>query len=163
MNRQSARKAAARTLVLACLVCAANSLLAAGPAAAQEDPVKLIEAKRAELAAKEQALKREEERIATLRKDVEAKIAEYAAILDRIEAALKQAGQAQGEKIANVVKAYEAMPPEDAAVRISALDDATALLIMRRMKSKKAGAVMAAMDPQRAAFLTRGMTSRKEE
>ncbi len=117
--------------------------------------------KQVELREREEALKREEERIAALKKDVEEKIREYAALLAKIEEALKKVGQVKDEQITNVVKAYEAMPPEDAADRISALDDGTALLILVKMKSKKAGAVLALIEPKKAAILTKSMAGLK--
>jgi len=131
----------------------------ASEVSAQDDSIKLVETKRLELKEKEETLKREEERVNALRKDVEEKIGNYSQLLARIERALKKIDQVKDEKILNVVKAYESMPAEDAAARISALDDDTALLILLKMKAKKAGAVMALIEPRKAAYLTRSMTS----
>ena len=126
---------------------------------AQEDPVKLVEAKRLELKEKEETLRRDEARLNALKKEVDGKIEAYTTLLTQLEAVLKRVDQVKGDKIENVVKAYEVMPAEDAALRISALDDATALLIMTRMKSKKAGAIIAAMEPRKAAVLTRRLAT----
>jgi flagellar motility protein MotE (MotC chaperone) len=131
----------------------------AAVAPAQDDPVKIIEAKRVELKEKEEALKRDEVRLNALKKEVEARIETYTRLLAQMETVLKRLEQAKGDKIENVVKAYEVMPPEDAAVRISALDNDTALRIMTRMKSKKAGAIMAVMEPGKAAALTRRLAT----
>jgi flagellar motility protein MotE (MotC chaperone) len=140
-------------------VCIAFLILFATAAHAQDDMVKLVESKRLELKEKEEGLKREEERLTALRKDVDEKIAAYSRLLSQVEATLKRIELVKGEKIENVVKAYEVMAAEDAAVRLSALDDETALQIMTRMKSKKAGAIIAAMTPHKAASLTRSMTT----
>lgn len=131
--------------------------ITASPAFAEDDMVKLIETKRAELQEREVALKREEQRLAAVKKDVDERIEKYTKLLAQVEAQLKRVEQVKGDKMENVVKAYEVMAAEDAAARISALDDDTALQIMLRMKSKKAGAVIAAMSPQKAALLTRSM------
>jgi flagellar motility protein MotE (MotC chaperone) len=139
----------------ACLACLLALFAAAAPA--QEDAVKLVEAKRLELKEKEESLKREEARLAALRKDVDEKIAAYTRLVSRVDALLARLERAEGDKIENVVKAYEIMPAEDAAVRLAALDNETALRIMTRMKSKKAGAIIAAMAPQKAAALTKSM------
>jgi flagellar motility protein MotE (MotC chaperone) len=128
-------------------------------ASGQDDIVKFVETKRIELKEKEEALKSEEERLAALRKDVEEKIAAYTQLLARVQSALAKLETVKGEKMENVVKAYEAMAAEDAAVRLSALDESTALKILTRMKSKKAGAAIAAMTPHKAASLTRSMTA----
>jgi flagellar motility protein MotE (MotC chaperone) len=138
----------------ASLVC-----LLASAVLAQDDPIKLIEAKRIELKEKEETIKRDEARLNALKKEVDAKIETYTRLLAQLEAALKRVEQVKGEKIENVVKAYEIMPPEDAAARISALDNDTALQIMTRMKSKKAGAIIAVMEPHKAATLTRRLAA----
>ncbi len=139
---------------LLCFLGASSAL----PAGAQEDLLRTVQQKQAELKEREEAVKREEERVAALRKDVDARIKQYSDLLARVEAALSRLEQAQEDKLAGVVKAYESMPPEDAAVRLSALDHNTALLIMLRMKSKKSGSIMASMEPRKAAELTRSMT-----
>jgi flagellar motility protein MotE (MotC chaperone) len=131
----------------------------ASAAVAQDDPIKAIEAKRVELKEKEEAIKRDEVRLTALKKTVEARIETYTRLVARMEDVLKRVEQVKGDKIENVVKAYEVMPPEDAAVRISALDKETALRIMTRMKSKKAGAIMAVMEPHKAAALTRRLAT----
>lgn len=121
--------------------------------------LRFIEQKQAELKQREEQVKRDEERIAILKKDVEERIAHYHKLLARLEEVLRQVEQEKDAKIESLVKAYEAMPAEDAAARITALDRETALLILSRMKSKKAGAVMAAMPAARAAQLTRGLAA----
>ena len=132
--------------------------LLAAAAFAQEDPLRVIEEKRLEIKEREDALKRDEQRLTALKKDVDEKIQAYTDLLARVEAALKRVEQVKGDKIENVVKAYEAMPAEDVASRLAALDNETALLIATRMKSKKIGAAIALMDPQKAAALTKNMT-----
>ncbi len=141
------------------MLCLFSALLLASAALAQDDPVKAIEARRVELKEKEEALKRDEVRLNALKKEVDGRIEAYTRLLAQMEAVLKRVEQAKGDKIENVVKAYEVMPPEDAAARISALDSNTALQIMTRMKSKKAGAIIAVMEPHKAARLTRSLTT----
>ena len=141
--------------VLSVLLCLALTCTAS----AQDDVLKIVEAKRIELKEKEDFLKREEQRLNTLKKAVEEKIEAYTKLLAQVEATVKKIEQVKGEKLENVVKAYEAMPPEEAATRLSALDETTTLLIMSRMKSKKAGAIIGLMEPHKAAALTKSMTS----
>jgi flagellar motility protein MotE (MotC chaperone) len=145
-----------RRLTAFCL-CSVLCLFAAA-APAQEDPLRVVEEKRLELKGREDTLKRDELRLTALKKDVDERIQAYTELLARVEAALKRVEQVKGDKIENVVKAYEAMPAEDAATRLAALDNDTALLILTRMKSKKVGAAIALMEPQKAATLTRNLT-----
>ncbi len=130
-----------------------------GTAVAQDDVVKVVEDKRIELKAREDALKKEEERLNILKKDVDEKIAKYTKLLSQVDEALKKAEQIQNERLLNMAKLYEGMPPEAAASQLSAMDTETAAQIMLRMKSKKAGAVVALLKPQKAVILTKKMTS----
>jgi len=123
-----------------------------------EDLLKFVESKRTELAEREESLKREEQRLQALRKDVDERIDRYTVILRKIESALANIETVRGERIDAVVKTYEAMPAENAAARIEALDRPTALLILGRMKSKKAAAILALIAPPKAAEITRHLT-----
>lgn len=152
----SQRRNSKRKLVAFCLTSVFFLLAPAVPA--QEDPLRVVEEKRLELKEREDSLKRDELRLTALKKDVDEKIQAYTELLARVEAALKRVELVKGDKIENVVKAYEAMPAEDAATRLAALDNDTALLILARMKSKKVGAAIALMDTQKAAALTKSMT-----
>jgi flagellar motility protein MotE (MotC chaperone) len=158
-KRTDVRKKATigRLLFLLCVL-ASFFLLLTSAAFSQEDPLRIVEDKRLELKEREEAVKRDELRLTALKKDVDEKIQTYTELLARVEAALKRVEQVKGDKIENVVKAYEAMPAEDAAVRLAALDTDTALLILTRMKSKKVGAALALMEPQKAASLTKNLT-----
>ena len=133
--------------------------LFASAAPAQDDMLRQIEAKQAELREREETLKHDERSLNILKKQVDDKIESYSKLLVKVEAAVKILEQAKGDKIDNVVKAYEVMAPEDAASRLSALDDKTVLRIMTKMKSKKAGAIIGLMEPKKAAALTKSMTA----
>ena len=153
------RQAAFRGLLMLCLSPVILCLTLTCTASAEDDMLKIIEAKRIELKEKEELLKREEQRLNALRKAVEEKIEAYTKLLTQVETTIKKIEEAKGEKLENVVKAYETMPPEDAAARLSVLDETTTLLIMSRMKSKKAGAIIGLMEPHKAAALTKSMTT----
>jgi flagellar motility protein MotE (MotC chaperone) len=120
----------------------------------QEDPGKIIEQKRQELTEKERRLKNEEERIKNIEKDVEAKIQKLTQLLNQIEMSLKKLAEVRSERIEHLVKTFEAMPPEEAAVKLSILDKSLAVQIIFKMNSKKAGPVMALMEPKKVAEIT---------
>ena len=90
------------------------------PAYGQEDPGKIIEQKRQELTEKERRLKSEEERIKNIEKEVDAKIQKLNQLLSQIENNLKKLAEVRSERIEHLVKTFEAMPPEESAVRLSA-------------------------------------------
>jgi flagellar motility protein MotE (MotC chaperone) len=124
----------------------------------QEDPGKIIEQKRQELTEKERRLKNEEERIKNIEKEVEAKIQKLNQLLGQIEIALKKQAEVRSERIEHLVKTFEAMPPEEAAVRLSSLEKSLAVQIIFKMNSKKAGSVMAVMEPKKVAEFTESIS-----
>lgn len=128
------------------------------PAFCSDDMIKFIENKQKELKAKEEFLDQEEKKLDALRKDVEMKVAKYTKLLSELDTKLKALEKIRNERFDYVVKVFEGMPPEDAAVKISALDEQTAVEILRRMKSKKAGAVMSYMEAKKVAAITQSIT-----
>jgi flagellar motility protein MotE (MotC chaperone) len=127
------------------------------PADAAEDMLVVIEKQRAELIKKEEIIKKETERLRTLKREVEEDILKYTALLKKIEASLKQAEEIGNKRLKHIAKAYEAMPPEDAASRLSGLDNETAVQILLKMNSKKAGLVIGMMNPAKATRLTKSI------
>ncbi len=128
-------------------------------AQAQDDMLKLIEKKQTELKDKELFLKQEEKRLEALKKDVDERIEKYTKILTQIENVLKKIEQAKDQNFEHIIKTYETMPPEEAAQRLSSLDEELLVKIILRMKPKKAAAVMALMDAKKAASITQSISS----
>jgi flagellar motility protein MotE (MotC chaperone) len=129
----------------------------------QEDPAKTIEQKRQELAEKEGRLKKEEERIKAIQKEVEARIQKLNQLLGRIEESLKKLGEVRSERLGHLVKTFEAMPPEEAAVRLVSIERTLAVQIVFKMNSKKAGAILALVDPKKVAELTEGISKNEKK
>lgn len=126
---------------------------------AQDDLLKAVEKKQMELKDKENQLRQEEKRIEALRKDVDERIDKYTKILAQVENLLKKIEQVKEQNFEHIVKTYEAMPPEDAAARLSALDEELAVKIILKMKYKKAAAIMALMDTKKATNITQSISS----
>ncbi len=129
---------------------------------AEDNPLKFISEKRKELIEKEKTLKTEEERLKIIESDINKKIERYENILSQIENILNEMKDAKDERVKRIVKTYESMPAEEASVRLSALDEQTAVKIIIKMKSKKAGAIMALMSPEKVVSITNGMTGNKK-
>jgi flagellar motility protein MotE (MotC chaperone) len=141
-------------LFIVCLFLCLFYLLPIEPLAGQDDTLMLVEKKKKELKEKEESLRKEEERLNILKKEIDEKIDRYSKLLSEIEDALKEIKKARDERFEQVVRAYETMPPEEAAARLSELDEKTATRILSMMKPKKASAIMAAMEPKKVAVLT---------
>jgi len=153
-------EAAASAGRLACgLLLAILLAFPAAPAAAFDDAT-LLARVREELEKKEAELQKREERLKALEATIDRKIDEYRAIAAKAESYLKEIRAIQDEDLAHLIKTYEAMDPEAAAGRISRLDTALAVKVLRGMKTRKLGKVMARMTPSKAAILSKKMVAR---
>jgi len=122
----------------------------------------LLEQRKHALDRKEQALRTEAERLAVLRKEIEELVARHEQSVKSAEAARKAAAQqrakakaeARQASLAQLTKMYETMPPEEAAVRIEKMPRDLAVQLLRMLKGKTAGAILAQVTPAKAAKLT---------
>ncbi|NOZ25427.1 MAG: hypothetical protein GXO94_04980 [Nitrospirae bacterium] len=124
----------------------------------QDDMLQYLQSKGAELDKKEQMLEEREKELQDLEEDITARIKEYEAILGRVEDILAKIEKNKEEKIQHVVKTYEKMQPEEAAVRIEKLDQRTAVKVLAFMKPRKAANILSMMSPRKAARLTEKIT-----
>jgi len=146
---------AASAILLAALLFPVPASVAAPSSAEPREASNPVQTKKApDLAARERALKAEEERLLVLRKEVDMKIAKYEKLLGRTEEKQKRDKDEKDAKVDQLVKLFEGMSPEGAAARLAALDDGMAAAILARMKSRKASAALSVMDPKRVAVIT---------
>lgn len=104
---------------------------------------------------REEAVRAAEARLAALQ-------AEIGQVVARCETAMKAAQEkqekadAEAQKVswAQVAKMYEMMPAEEAAARIEKMPNKMALQLLRLLKGKTAGAILALLSPEKAARLT---------
>lgn len=118
--------------------------------------MKALEDRERELSKREDALKREEERLNTLRSAVELSIKQYTSMRERLQKdfSATNGNDKSQQGIGNIVKIYEAMTPADAAQRIEKLNSNMAVELLSRIKSKQAGKIMEAMSAERSALFT---------
>jgi flagellar motility protein MotE (MotC chaperone) len=126
------------------------------------DIASVMEKQRLELTQKEEILKKETERLRTIKREVEEGIIKYSEILKQIDKSLIKAEEIGNKRLKHVAKAYEAMQPEDAASRLTGLEASIAVQILLKMNSKKAGLVIGMMDTTRATLLTKDLTKIKK-
>ena len=153
-----------------------GSLPVPGPSLAmaeKEAPIQKDEAKETETAPppairileKEKALQKREERLEeqekmliTLKKEIDDKMAELTDLQTTLTAYAKNLADRekalQDARNAHLVAAFTAMEPVEAARIMSKLELSTIVLIMRNMKGKSAGKVLAAMDPEKGAVIS---------
>jgi flagellar motility protein MotE (MotC chaperone) len=147
---------------------------AQGPALnVPEEVVAMLQQRQEDLDRREKTVQTAEKRFTILRAEIEQILSKVeAAEQKRLrlkeqkekEASAKGAGQSQtqkkqateqrSEKYAQLTKMYESMPAEEAAARIEQMPDRKALEILRLVKGKTAGSILAQVKVDRAAKLT---------
>jgi flagellar motility protein MotE (MotC chaperone) len=66
----------------------------------------------------------------------------------------KEATESRAQHQSQLAKIYESMPPEEAAASLERMPERKAIEVLRILKGKSAGAILAAIRPERAARLT---------
>lgn len=123
----------------------------------------LLEAVRdrgAELDRREEALGEREAAVKTLEQLLSTEVA-------RLEALAPEGGEGAAETNAGpcglaVTKVYQSMKPEEAGPILDLLDDRTVKAIFSCMKEKQVGAILAAMNRERAVALTKVLAGRAQ-
>jgi flagellar motility protein MotE (MotC chaperone) len=130
------------------------------------DPLKpLIEAikkRQVEMDEKEELLRLEEEKLRLLKAGVEERIAELTKLKKNADKLVKEIKSFNEAKTKHLVNVYEAMPVEEAAVRIARLDGLLAVKLLFQMKAKKAGGILGLIEADKAVELSRGLAKHKE-
>jgi len=124
--------------------------------------VEKLQARLQQLEEREQRIQDEEQRLGTLRRDLEQMatrqekaIADAMAIRDTQQETQTDDGSQQS--LQHLIKVYEAMDPDEAALRISKMKEPLALDILAGIKDKKAAGMLAGIEPVKAAKLTEGL------
>jgi flagellar motility protein MotE (MotC chaperone) len=111
--------------------------------------VESVRAKSEELARRETELRAREAGLAATRKLVAGEVA-------RLETVAKALGITGGPGAGvSITRVYESMSAEDAAPILDRLDDATLRTVLGRMRERQVGAILAAMNRDRAVAVTK--------
>ena len=132
----------------------------------------MLDQRKRDLDRREQSLRQNEERLMIVRGQIEELLDQNEAVEKRIQTAQAkaQAKEAQSpkpqakplaekehsaqEQRTQLAKIYESMPSEDAALRLEHMPDRKAIEILKLVKAKTAGAILAQVKADRAAKLT---------
>ena len=124
--------------------------------------VEKLQARLQQIEKREERIQDDEQRLTALRRDLEAlasrqekAIAEAMAIRES-QKSTQETDQSE-ESLKHLIKVYEAMDPEEAALRISKMNEPLALDILAGIKDKKAAGMLAGIEPAKAAKLTQGL------
>jgi flagellar motility protein MotE (MotC chaperone) len=137
-----------------------------GPAlTAPEELIALFQQRKQDLERRENAVRTAEGQLALLKAEVEQiltkieasekrRLGQEKATLDQQASQGKQVVDVRAQQQAQLAKMYESMPAEEAAARIERMADRKAVEILRLIKGKSAGAILAQVKVDRAAKLT---------
>jgi flagellar motility protein MotE (MotC chaperone) len=125
----------------------------------------MLEQRKRDLDRREQSIRQNEERLMIVRGQIEELLDQNEALEKRIQTAQAKEGQSQAKVHAEkerlvqdqrtqLAKMYESMASEDAALRLERMPDRKAIEILRLVKAKTAGAILAQVKADRAAKLT---------
>ena len=122
-----------------------------------QEVVDMLKQRQRAVERREEALRTEEARLLSLKNDIEQLLARQVQ-LSKTGPNSKQkpidAESAAKATVDQVVKMYETMPPEEAAARLEKLPIEMALDVLRSLKGKTAGTILASVKPDKAAKLT---------
>jgi flagellar motility protein MotE (MotC chaperone) len=125
----------------------------------------MLEQRKRDLDRREQSIRQNEERLMIVRNQVEELLDQNEALEKRIQNAQGKDASQQAKAIAakerlvqdqrtQLAKMYESMASEDAASRLERMPDRKAIEILRLVKAKTAGSILAQVKADRAAKLT---------
>ncbi|HOA83039.1 MAG TPA: hypothetical protein PKZ17_00715 [Thermodesulfovibrio thiophilus] len=112
----------------------------------EEDRLKILQ----------QDLSKRTEELKKLKEEIDAKIKQQEALKSQLE-------KSKEENYQRLAKIYEQMPPEEAAVRLEKLDDDTATMLILTIKPRVAGRILANVNPEKAAIISKRIVAIKEK
>lgn len=129
----------------------------------------MLEQRKRHLDRREATLRGSEDRLSVLKSDLEQILTKYEKLsaaqkrkaeeVQKLDAARKlkddnASSETRNLHQAQLAKIYEAMPAEEAAARLERMPERKAIELLRILKGKSAGAILASVKPERAARLT---------
>ena len=112
---------------------------------------KALEQRNIDLDKRAEQLDLKEQRLRIIEQEIGDMLKKYTNIQEEILKREKERQQGQEEQIARLVKMYENMPAEDAAIRMEQMEGTLALNLLAKIKEKKAAQILSGMSPTKAA------------
>lgn len=133
---------------------------AATPAAGSQDSpalprlANLLTKERQALTSRESAMAAKEEQLRLLKREVEERLGELKVLQSRVMDSIEEEKRQKGEHNRHLVATLEAMPPDKAGQLLEKMAEEVAVQLLRRLKGKEAGAILAVLTPDKAARLS---------
>ncbi len=132
----------------------------AGMSPAELQVLQSLGSRRNQLDAREQNLDTQLQLLAAAEAKVDTKLKQLAGLKGDIQGLLGQADAKKESEMARLVTIYEQMKPQDAAVRMTLLDDSVRLPLAAKMNVRKLSAIMGFMPPADAKAITEKLADR---
>jgi flagellar motility protein MotE (MotC chaperone) len=129
------------------------------PLQKERDLFDILQKKQKALDTRESLVKAEEQKIATLKKEIIEKIDALKLLESQLSSRLDAEKSNDIKKLKELAKVYEATPPQKAAAMLEKLEVRTAAGITINMKRDRAGLIWGYLTPQRAVAITNEITS----
>jgi flagellar motility protein MotE (MotC chaperone) len=107
------------------------------------------------LVRKAESLDEEERKLRIFSNEIAEKTEILARMRGEVEKMYQEIAKREQETQTKIVKIYEAMEPEDAAVRLETMEDGAASEVIMSMNGRKAGQILGVISPDKAARITR--------
>lgn len=118
--------------------------------------------KKSELEAEEERIKKEREKLSSIKEDINVKIGELAQLRDEIRADMAQKEAIKDQKFKHLVKVYSSMKPQSAAGIIEKLDIELAVKLLCKMKGDNVGKILSFVEKDKAAKISIGIVEKQE-
>lgn len=114
----------------------------------------LMHQERSALQARASAVAVKEEQLRILRKEVEDRLQELKGLQLKIMDLMEEEKRIKHEHNRHLVSTLTAMPADRAAKLLEKMEEETAVMLLRNLKGKEAGAILAVLSPDKAARLS---------
>lgn len=114
-----------------------------------------LQKREAAVVEREQVLKREQEQLAILKKDVDEKLAEVIALQKDIAEKLAVLKQEQDADFANLIKVFSTMSASKVAPLLNEMDDRNVARILKAMKNDLVAKIIPKIEPRKAVRVSR--------
>ena len=121
----------------------------------QTEIIRQLKDREAQLNAREEELNRRAGELSSLQKKLDQKLAALEKLQQNIEAQRKKEDQEKAAQLLKLVKVYQNMKPAAAAAVMEKLDLKTTVEILRNMRGREAGKIMAKINPEQASKITK--------
>jgi flagellar motility protein MotE (MotC chaperone) len=123
--------------------------------------LKLLNTKKAALAAEEKRIAVKKAELVVIQKELNNKLEKLTQLRNEIRSEIAGKEAVETKKLKHLIKVYSSMKPQSAAVLIEKLDKNLAIELLANMKGDVVGKILSYVDTGKAAAISEGLVSRE--